>query len=283
MSIELAYQQLASQLENLYEKREAHTIANWVIEHITSLKRIDRIVQKDKSLNDREAALLKDMTAQLLAHRPMQYVLGEAWFAGMPFFVNESVLIPRPETEELIEWIVVENNRNPIRQILDIGTGSGCIPITLKKKLPDASVMSIDISAGALGVAKINAGSLGAHIDLREMDFLQEESWSALPVVDCIVSNPPYIRLSEKSNMAENVLAYEPALALFVPDNDALLFYKKIAAFAKKHLVAKGHIFMEINEALAPEVIALFQQHGYQTTLRKDLQGKDRMVKAEKI
>jgi release factor glutamine methyltransferase len=164
--------------------------------------------------------------------------------------------------------------------LIDIGTGSGCIPISLKKKLPQLAVTAIDVSREALQVAKQNAATLHADINFVELDFLNEANWNQLPVFDIIVSNPPYIKQSEEVNMHKNVLAFEPSLALFVPDEDALLFYRKIAAFAKTHLTLRGILFLEINEALGNEVTALLQTLGFETALRKDMQGRDRMVKA---
>jgi release factor glutamine methyltransferase len=281
MSIELAYRELASSLQTIYEKREADTIANMVMESITGLKRIDRIIHKEQQLQENQLTTLNAYRTALMAAKPIQYVLGEAWFAGMPFFVNEAVLIPRPETEELTEWIIAENRNNPGIRVLEIGTGSGCIPITLKKNMDTAIVVSIDISKAALAVAKKNATILEASIELKEFNFLDENNWNELPEVNIIVSNPPYIKLSEKAIMMKHVIDYEPSIALFVPDNDALVFYRKILAFGKTHLLANGSIYMEINEALGKEVVSIFQEAGFYTTLKKDLQGKDRMVKAE--
>lgn len=282
MLIEIAYQQLAQNLESLYEKREAANIANWVIEKITGLKRVDRIIQKTRLLSSVESVELNRKSAMLLNSMPVQYVLEEAWFAGMPFFVNKSVLIPRPETEELIEWVITENNQKVFKQILDIGTGSGCIPIALKKQLPDTSILSIDISKEALLVAEKNTFQLHVSIDFKLINFLNESNWKDLPIVDCIVSNPPYIKLSEKENMSKNVLDFEPPLALFVTDEDPLLFYRKIALFGKSHLIEGGLVFLEINEELGADVISLYHQHGYRTTLKKDMMGKDRMIMAER-
>jgi release factor glutamine methyltransferase len=279
MLIELAYQQLLQKLETLYEKREASNIANWVIEHITGLKRMDRLLQKDKLLSVEQTEKLATKTDQLLNSEPVQYVLGEAWFAGNKFYVDPAVLIPRPETEELLEWIKADHAINPYHQILDIGTGSGCIPITLKLRKPFASVLSIDISSEALIIAKKNAASLNANINLMQIDFLKESNWTTLPLFDCIVSNPPYIKESERSSMSKHVTDFEPSLALFVPDNDALIFYRKIAEFGTTHLEKNGAIYLEINQALGNEVISLFQQFGYATELRKDLMANDRMVK----
>ena len=278
-----------SALLSYYDTREAAQICDWVLEHVSGKKRIDRLIDKAALLTADQQLRLAEILAELQSHRPIQYVLGEAWFAGMPFFVNEAVLIPRPETEELVEWIV-EDTLNEERgtlsaeqrtkHLLDIGTGSGCIPIALAKKLPHCSVSAIDVSEAALAVARRNAANLDANVQFLQTDFLDELQWPNLPVVDIIVSNPPYIKVAEQGTMARHVLDFEPSLALFVPDEDALLFYRKIAAFGKTHLRAEGAVFVEINEALGKETVALFEQQGYTVTLRKDLQGKDRMIKA---
>ena len=189
MSIELAYQQLVSSLQTIYENREASTMANWVIEKLTGLNRVDRLINKHQSISNSNKLLLKKMTDELLAYRPIQYVLGEAWFLKQSFFVNESVLIPRPETEELVDWIVTENAQMLGVRILDIGTGSGCIPITLKKQIPASEIVSVDISAEAIAVATKNAIDLGASIRFLTMDFLNENNWNDLPETDIIVSN----------------------------------------------------------------------------------------------
>ena len=280
MTIQSAQDELTCALKKIYDPREAITIADWTMEHITGKKRIDRMIAKEQSLHADQQQTLAQIQEKLLTHCPVQYALGEAWFAGMKFYVNESVLIPRPETEELMDWTAVEINNSTfkIQKILDIGTGSGCIPISLKKKCPDLLVTSIDVSEAALTVAEQNAGILNADIQFLHIDFLEEENWEQLPVFDLIISNPPYIKTSERVDMSKNVLDFEPAAALFVPDEDALLFYRKIATFASKHLVKDGKIFLEINEALGKETIELFEKGGYLTELRKDLQGKDRMI-----
>jgi len=286
MTIQLAYKQLVAQLYEVYDEREAANIADMVIEHVTGQRKIERILYKDLPVSAEQQEQLKILTEQLLQHKPIQYVLGEVWFAGMKLFVNENVLIPRPETEELVEWIVdeVQNGKLKIEtgfSIVDIGTGSGCIPIALKKKLTNAEVYAIDVSAGALEVAKRNASEQKLEIEFIQLDFLDEDEWKTLPAFDVIVSNPPYIKKSEEQTMAKNVLEYEPHLALFVPDEDALKFYKAIAAFVKTHLKPNGKIFVEINEALAQQVTDLFKQSGFlQVTLKKDMQGKDRMIQA---
>ncbi len=279
MTTQSAQQEALTALKKLYEEREAANIGDWVMEHITGKKRIDRLMDKQAPLSEQQIARLQSILAELATYKPVQYVLEEAWFAGDKYYVNESVLIPRPETEELVAWII-KNYELKIKNLIDIGTGSGCIPVSLKKKLPEVAVTSIDVSGEALRVAKQNAETLNVDINFLQLDFLDEAQWHQLPVYDLIVSNPPYIKQSEESSMLPNVLKYEPALALFVPDEDALLFYRKIAAFAKTHLSAHGMIFLEINEALGNEVITLFENLGFETELRKDMQGRDRMIKA---
>lgn len=283
MTIHQAYQQLLFQLYEIYDDSEAHNIADWVMEHITEWKRIDRIVNKEFPLSVQKEEQLKKFTAELLNHRPVQYVLGEAWFAGIKFYVNEKVLIPRPETEELVEWIVEEAAGRELRaaSIIDIGTGSGCIPITIKKKLPLTEVTAIDVSSEALGIAVENAVSHETEIDFKLIDFLEVSKWNGLGKFSIIVSNPPYVKKSEAVEMKKGVLDFEPSLALFVADDDALIFYRQIADFALLHLEEHGMLFMEINEALGNKVMELFKQKGFtQIEIKKDLQGKDRMVKA---
>ena len=281
MTIQQAQQETRIQLNSIYDEREAANITDWVMEHITGQKRIDRLLNKEALLTDTQEKRLSNILPQLAAHKPVQYVLNEAWFAGMPFFVNEHVLIPRPETEELVEWVVVGSQKLKVKsqKLLDIGSGSGCIPVSVKKKLPDLSVTSIDVSEGALQVAKKNAAILETDIQFLHLDFLNEGNWKELPEFDIIVSNPPYIKQSEHNSMAKHVTDFEPSLALFVPDEDALLFYRKIALFAKTHLSKHGSVFLEINEALGKETVSLYESEGYVVELKKDMQGKDRMVK----
>jgi release factor glutamine methyltransferase len=279
MTIYQAHQQLRDALTPLYDPREAVAIANLVVEHLTGKKKTDRLLHPATLLTAEQQALWQSYSGQLVQYRPVQYVLGEAWFAGMKFYVNEHVLIPRPETEELVAW-VTDHAGSSAGQILDIGTGSGCIPITIKKKLPYSNITSIDISPEALCVAAQNATIFQTSINLQELDFLNEKQWHILGQYDLIVSNPPYIKISESTEMKKNVLDHEPSLALFVPDDDPLIFYRKIAAFAADHLAGNGSIFMEINETLGNEVRLLFETQQYKVELKKDLQGKERMIKA---
>jgi len=282
MSIEEAYKKLLSQLSEVYEKREASNISNLVIEKITGKGKTERMVDKTSVLSSPQLEAITRFTQELLLHKPLQYVLNETWFYGLSYFVDENVLIPRPETEELVQWLIdsEQNKKQPTASILEVGTGSGCIAISLQKNIKDASIIAIDISNEALEVAKKNASKNKASIHFIKTDFLDEFQWSLLPKFDFIISNPPYIMASEASNMQKNVLDFEPHIALFVPDNDALLFYRKIALFGKKHLYNNGEIFVEINERLGNEVAALFINENYQVELKKDLQGKDRMLKA---
>ncbi len=285
MTVKEAYQQLLLQLYTLYDDREAANIADLVIEHVTGQRKIDRIIFKTLAVDELQQKVLENISSQLLSHVPVQYVLKEAWFYGMKFYVDRNVLIPRPETEELIEWVIEEirNTKYEIQnvELLDIGTGSGCIPISLKKKLSSANISSVDISEAAIAVAKKNAVALNAEINFIDLDFLDENNWKDLSVYDIIVSNPPYIKQSEQVNMSQHVISQEPHLALFVADDDALLFYKKIALFGKKHLNPNGKIFVEINEKAGKETEDVFIQMEYQIVLKKDLQGKDRMLMAE--
>jgi release factor glutamine methyltransferase len=290
MTILQAYRQLLAALYEVYDDREAANIANWVIEKVTGQKKIDRIVYKDLQIPKQRQEQLQNITSELLQHKPVQYVLNEAWFDGMNLYVDENVLVPRPETEELVDWIatgVASNTKysgpNTQCAILDVGTGSGCIAVALKKRLPLTNVFAIDISDGALKVAERNAQEQNTLVTFDLVDILEQEDWPKLGAFDIIVSNPPYIKFSEKRGMNENVVKYEPHTALFVPDENALVFYKALAECGATHLKENGWLYVEINEALGEDVARLFEAAGYQNVeLKKDLQGNDRMVRAQK-
>ena len=278
--------QLVAQLIRLYDAREASNIADLIIENVTGLKKMDRMLNKTRSLSaDQENQLIK-YSAQLLREAPVQYVLHESWFFGQKFYVDESTLIPRPETEELVAWVVedfgqLKNKREPAVKILEVGSGSGCIPIIIKKKLPGAELISCDISEAALQVAKKNSKDHGVTIDFLQLDFLDRNAWSRIPTVQCIVSNPPYVSAKEKASMRPNVLKYEPEQALFVPNEDPLIFYRAIGEFAREKLAHSGQIYVEINEHLGQESASLFSTQGFsRIEIKKDMQGKDRMIKA---
>jgi release factor glutamine methyltransferase len=270
------------QLSSIYEEGEASTISDWLMEHLTGSKKTDRISQSKKELSPEQEELLGSYLERLKENEPIQYVLKEAWFCGLRFYVDKHVLIPRPETEELVEWIIT-GCRFPINElsILDIGSGSGCIPIALKRRLGKAAVWSCDVSKEALQVAEKNAGNLGVEVNFLQMDFLDPIQREKLPEFDIIVSNPPYITHSERYSMRANVLEYEPAKALFVPDKDPLVFYKAIADFGKNHLKPNGSIYAEINERLGDITEELFRQKGFNVELKKDLSGKDRMIRVQ--
>lgn len=293
-SMHEAEKNLITQLRTLYDNREAATMADWTMEAVTSWKKPTRLVNKEALLSPPQEQQLAAYTRELLQHKPVQYVLHEAWFCAMPFYVNEHVLIPRPETEELVQWVVEAGSRRPEigpqtsdlgpptsdLRILDIGTGSGCIPISIKKKWPAAKVVACDISEQALAVAQKNATTLGAEVQFIQVDILNPASWPQLPAVDIIVSNPPYIPQSDKASMHANVLEHEPHIALFVPNNDPLLFYKAIAGFAQQKLSLGGQLFAEIHEDLGEATKALFLEKGFHhVEVRKDFQGKERMIK----
>ena len=281
------YNHFKNQLKAVYDDREAENISDWIFENVTGLKRWERRGNRNKELNETDSEKLKKYLDELLKHKPVQYVLNEAWFYKRKFYVNENVLIPRPETEELVEWIVKDEKNNAggnskQTNIIDIGTGSGCIPVSLKKELPEANVTAIDVSEKALVVSKKNARELNASIDFFQIDFLKEDEWKALPQIDIIVSNPPYIPINEKEILAKNVIDFEPEIALFVENNDPFIFYKAIAKFAKCHLKEKGRIYVEVHEEYAKQVKIIFENAGLISEIKKDIYGKERMVKAVK-
>jgi len=272
---------LLNQLRSIYPEGEASSVTDWVMEKVTGSKKTERMLYKNELLQADEEKQLHETTQRLLNHEPVQYVLNEAWFCGFKFFVDKNVLIPRPETEELVEWII-SNCKFPVDKlsILDIGTGSGCIPVSLKRRIRKAEVWSCDVSEAALAIAKKNAENLGTEVKLLHLDFLDQNNWSQFPLFDIIVSNPPYVPEKDKNEMQPNVLNYEPHTAIFVPDNDPLLFYNAIAAFGNAHLNPGGTIFLEIHENLGEAVSTLLTSQGYKTELKKDMQQKDRMVRA---
>lgn len=287
MTVLEAYRQLSVTLQVIYEPREANRIASFVIEALTGLNNTERIVHRDALFTRQQQTRFNHIVLDLLNHKPVQYVLQEAHWYGMKLYVNESVLIPRPETEELVTWCIEEMKAGATDKnfrILDVGTGSGAIAVALQKALPSAAVSAVDVSVDALQVAAQNAEEQQVSISLFKADILDTEQWASLPLFDCIISNPPYITEKEAGQMQANVLQFEPHLALFVPDNNPLLFYDAISSFGLKHLHNKGFLFFEINESFGNEVAQLLSAKGYiNIELRKDMQGKDRMVKGEKF
>jgi len=282
MTMQEATHFLLKKLRSIYPESEASQITDWVMEYLTGSKKTERMFYKKTAITAAEEMQLHQLTDRLMQHEPVQYVLNEAWFCGLKFYVDENVLIPRPETEELVEWIIA-NCKFPINKlkILDIGGGSGCIAIALKRKLRKAEAWSCDISEAALKVAEKNAANLGIDVKFLLLDFLNKEVRDRLTSFDIIVSNPPYVPEKDKNEMRPNVLKYEPATALFVPDNDALIFYRAIADFGKDHLSNNGVIYTEIHESSAEAVTELLKSNGYSTELKKDMQGKDRMIRCQ--
>ena len=278
MNLQEATKHITNSLQKIYSQRESQNIAAILMEHITALSATQRLIASTKDLTNTQIQTLNQSIEELLQHKPIQQIVGYTWFAGNKFYVDENVLIPRPETDELVEHIVKQHLNQPI-SILDIGTGSGCIAVSLKHKLPSATVTAIDISDKALVIATKNASSIGVDVNFLQLDFLEENNWNQLPQFDVIVSNPPYIKEVEQAQMHNNVLLHEPHLALFVPNDNALIFYEKIALFAKTHLKPNGSIWLEINEALGKETAAVFIDNGFSAEIILDMQGKERMIK----
>ncbi len=281
MTIQEATYFLLNKLRTIYPEGEASQITDWVMEHLTGSKKTERMLYKNADIMAAEEKQLMGYTERLMKQEPVQYVLNESWFCGLRFYADNNVLIPRPETEELVEWII-SDCKFPVSElkILDIGTGSGCIAIALKRRIRKAEVWGVDVSDKALAIARRNAEMMGTEINFQQLDFLDRNIWDQLPSFDIIVSNPPYIPLKDKETMHPNVLQYEPATALFVPDNDALVFYKALAEFGKKHLHKEGTIYAEIHEELGPAVRSLFEGMQYPCTIKKDMQQKDRMIRS---
>ena len=273
------YRNFLVQLQKIYSLSEATVITDWAFEKMASIKRSDILKNPEKIIPPAADKLIQNTLQQLLLHKPIQYVLGEAWFYRMKIKVNEHVLIPRPETEELVEQLIKDRkSKLTDPAILDIGTGSGCIPIAIKKNLPASKLSAIDISREALSVAKENAALHNAHISFNELDFLDERTWSSLAMFDIIISNPPYIPVNEKVKLDKNVTAFEPHLALFVADKSPLIFYEKIAAFGREHLLPNGKIYVETHEEFAKETAALFHKNYQTVMIKKDMYGKERMI-----
>jgi release factor glutamine methyltransferase len=270
------FNHILSQISETYEIKEARSIVFLLLEHTLKLSKTDILIDRNID-NDVD---FTEIIQRLNQHEPIQYILGETEFCGLRFLVNPSVLIPRPETEELVQ-LVIANAPLLSHAILDIGTGSGCIAIALAHALPHATVSGYDISEKALETAQKNAILNGVNITFEERDILNPLTPNPLTNFQIIVSNPPYIADSEATLMQKNVLNFEPHLALFVEDQNPLLFYEKIAEFGTKHLVNKGLCFVEINERFGKETAAVFEQWGYESVeIIKDLSGKDRIVKA---
>ncbi len=269
-----------SELSNLYPETEIQSFFTILVEFKLHLSRIQLALEHNFELDNDDLDFLKNALSKLKNQIPIQYIVGETAFCGMIFKVDKNVLIPRPETEELVEWITQNHKNSNSLKILDIGTGSGCIAISLARNLPNAKVSAIDISAEALNVAKNNANFNKVKVNFIHADIL---TLSKLPdTFDIIVSNPPYVRELEKAQMQQNVLSNEPHIALFVENGNPLLFYDKIADLAKKHLTKNGVLYFEINQYLGNETVDLLKSKGFNAIeLKEDIYGVDRMVRCE--
>lgn len=267
-------------LSGLYDMSEAEAIAGMVFEHVLSFKRVGIALNRELVLDAKKEDAINEIHSELLTGKPIQYILGYTWFYGMKITVNEHVLIPRPETEELVDWVIKDAKGGADQIFLDVCTGSGCIALALKKEFPESLVTAIDFSQDALTVASQNARSAQLAIDFVKMDAL-DIKLKLFP--SCIVSNPPYVLHSEINKMNRRVTEFEPHAALFVPDNDPLLFYRNIAEWAFKHLADNGMLFFEINESQSEEINKLLIHIGFsRVDFRKDMQGKIRMFRAVK-
>ena len=280
MNLSTFFRNFIQQLQQIYSAHEAANITDMCFEKIAGITKSDVIKNPDFSLSAIYFKNLEAALAELLIHKPVQYVLGEAWFYKLKFKVDESVLIPRPETEELVNEVFDFIKMYSSKNILDIGTGSGCIPIIIKKESSESIITAVDVDEKAIAIAKQNASTHQTEINFIEMNFLDKDNWNAFEKFDIVFSNPPYIPIAEKELMDKNVTIYEPHLALFVPDEQPLLFYEAIALFSKMHLAENGKVFMEVHENLANEVANVFSEHQFQTEIKKDIFEKERMVMA---
>ena len=280
MKIKQYRTQFIQELAPFYDAYEAESFFYLILEEKHNLRQIDVALNQELVFNDSEIWVWNSLLAELKKEVPIQYLLGKTNFYGLDFEVNENVLIPRPETEELVEWIINENLKTPKNKklkILDIGTGSGCIAISLAKNIPNARIFALDVSKEALMTAKKNAENNRVDVTFIHQSILEIEDLNN--DFDVIVSNPPYVRNLEKKEIKKNVLNYEPHLALFVEDHDALLFYRKIAEIAQKNLSENGKLFFEINQYLVEDMKDLLLKMNFKNIeLKKDIYGNDRMI-----
>ncbi len=283
-------QKFHEHLDAIYGKEEVQTFFFMITEYYNAIKRIDLALNTDLTIEDDFVLKYESALEALKNHEPIQYIIGQTEFYGLPFYVNENTLIPRPETEELVELILSNITTNDQLElvkgdhqfnILDIGTGTGCIAISLAKQLPNANVSAIDVSAKALEMANKNAQLNQVDINFIENDILKicNSELDSATKFDIIVSNPPYVRQLEKQQMQDNVLNHEPHLALFVEDENPLIFYRAITQFATKNLKPNGELYFEINEYLGKEMMAFLEEFGFKNIqLKQDFFGKDRMI-----
>lgn len=277
----------SEQLSTLYDSNEVNSLCMMVLENVVNISSAKIKAFPETEISTSESVIITNILTRLISGEPIQYILGYTEFHGLTFKVNPSVLIPRPETEELVDWVIKSwqltlGSWQPPFQILDIGTGSGCIPISLKKNLPDAEVSAIDISPEALQTAKENAELNKVDVNFIQDDILNPTHHSLLTThYSLIISNPPYVTLEDKKLMHTNVTDFEPHTALFAPEDDPLIFYKAITDFASTHLEKRGLLFFEINETYGKQIVELLNNKKFiNIELRNDMSGKDRMIKA---
>jgi len=276
-----ALKRILESILTIYDAGEAISIGVIVLEDAFGIK--PKQVSENQLLSDEQQRQLDAIIARLLTHEPVQYVLGKTVFFGLPLKVNPNVLIPRQETEELVAWVLESVGGRQDARVLDIGTGSGCIPISIKKKRPDLEVHTLDVSHGALETARGNAALNGAEVHFHQVDILDEKQWESLPMFDFIASNPPYVTEAERKILPKNVVDFEPHLAIFAGGNDAQRFVKIIADFAVLHLNPGGFLFFETNEFYAADTQRILEEKGFvEVEMKKDMNGKERMLRARK-
>ena len=284
-TVQDAFNTFKQMLATLYGMQEVDAITTLVLSELTGNSKAKLKAFPETELTDEQGEKALAVLNRLQTGEPLQYILGHTEFYGLPFKVDQSVLIPRPETEELVEWILTSVNGSELAagNILDIGTGSGCIAISLKANLPGAQISAIDISTKALEIAKQNADLNNVKVNFIEADILNTKSEIVNPKFDIIVSNPPYVTQHDKTQMHTNVTDFEPHTALFVPENDPLIFYDAISDYASNNLTTNGLLFFEINENLGEETVELLKFKGFNNIkLRKDMSGRDRMIRTNR-
>jgi release factor glutamine methyltransferase len=269
MELKALYRKYLQELQLIYDLNEASVITSMIFESIAGIPKTVLIKDPAMILSEDKVNMLDDALEKLLIHTPVQYVTGEAWFYNMKFKVSPAVLIPRPETAEMVNEVTHYLGSREMTSLIDIGTGSGCIAISIKKKLPQTDVTALDVSTEAIVIAEQNASKNNVELNFQQLDFLNESNWTSLGRYDVIVSNPPYIPIMKKISWKKNVVDFEPAIALFAPAGQPLVFFEKIALFGKRHLNEKGKVFMEVHEDLAKDVVALFTGKGYKAMIKK--------------
>ncbi|HEY3372789.1 MAG TPA: peptide chain release factor N(5)-glutamine methyltransferase [Prolixibacteraceae bacterium] len=278
--MKVALASIRKELAGIFPKAEIDSLIYLIFEKMKGYSRTQFLLSRQEILSEDERIELEKIVNRLKNHEPIQYILGQTEFYGLPFYSVHGVLIPRPETEELVQWILQEN-KNSSPTILDIGTGTGCMAISLQKNIEHATTLACDISPLCIETAQRNAKLNGIEIPVFKYDILNNFPHITFPNLDVIVSNPPYVRESEKLLMERNVLEHEPELALFVPDEKPLIFYERIADFALIHLKSQGRLYLEINEAFGEQCVEMLQAKGFcDIILRKDINGKDRMIRS---